>query len=158
MTDTKKKPIQKKEKKVSRLEKCKEELKNTEDKFKRALADYQNLVKRSAEEKQEFAKFANEMLLTELIPVYDNLKISLQFSDEKNHKAWLKGVEYVQKQFLTALNNSGVKEIKTVGENFDPQTMEALDGEGEKVVKEVKPGYKLNGKLIIPAKVSLANK
>ncbi len=156
MINSKKKITLKEDKKVSKSEKLKKKIELAEEKYKRALADYQNLLKRSAKEKQEFAKYANEMLLTEIIPVYDNLKISLQFSDEKNHEAWLEGVKYVQKQFLIALNNSGVEEVKTVGERFDPETMEALEGEGEVVVSEKKPGYKLNGKLIIPAKVSLA--
>ena len=42
---------------------------SSENLYKRALVDYQNLVKRSAKEKQEFAKFANEQLLYQLIPV-----------------------------------------------------------------------------------------
>jgi len=46
-----------------------------------------------------------------------------------------------------------VEEIKTVGEKFNHNTMEAIEGKGEKVVKELRPGYKLNGKVIIAAKV-----
>lgn len=125
-----------------------------EHKYKLALADYQNLLKRTAEEKQEFVKYANEQLFFELIPVYDNLKISLSFADDDADKnGWTEGVKYIVKQFKDFLTNMGVKEIKTKGEKFDPELMEAIKGKGKKVKKEIKAGYKLNGKVIIPAKV-----
>lgn len=122
--------------------------------YRRALADYQNLQKRAAEEKSEFAKYANEQLLISLLPVFDNLKISIEHFDEnKDTNAWLEGVKFVVKQFREVLNELGVEEIKTVGEKFDHNTMDAVEGEGETVVQEVKPGYKLHGKVIVPAKV-----
>jgi len=121
--------------------------------YQRALADYQNLVKQTAQEKIDFVKYANEQLLYKLIPIYDNLKISIQHNDKEKADAWLEGVKYVVKQFKTALGDVGVEEIETDGKKFDPITMEAVEGSGETVTKEVKPGYKLNGKVIIPAKV-----
>jgi len=72
---------------------------------------------------------------------------------EEENSAWVIGVKYVLKQFKDNLATRGVEEIKTVGEKFDHNTMEALDGEGETVSKEVMPGYKLNGRLIKAAKV-----
>ncbi len=129
---------------------------NYEHKYKRALADYQNLLKRTADEKQEFAKYANEQLLHDILPVYDNLKISLLHIDEQAQcNGWAAGIKYVVKQFKDALNGLGIEEIETVGKKFDPHTMEAVEGKGEKVKKELKAGYKLNGKVIIAAKVKL---
>lgn len=131
-----------------------DKLEELDNKYKRALADYQNLLKQSAKEKQDFVRYANEQLLLEMIPVYDNLKISLEHLDEEADKnAWAQGIKYVIKQFKEVLENSGVEEIKTVGEKFNPETMEALEGEGESVIKELKSGYKLNGKVIIAARV-----
>ena len=125
-------------------------------KYKRALADYQNLLKRTAQEKQEFVKFANEQLLFEILPVYDNLKMSLVHIDEEVKKnGWAEGIKYVVKQFRGILYNMGIEEIKTVGEKFDPKLMEAVKGKGNRVKKEIRPGYKLNGKVIVPAKVIL---
>lgn len=129
------------------------ELKN---KYQRALADYQNLLKRTAQEKEEFAKYANEQLLLDMIPVYDNLKTSLKHTDDTvESNGWAEGIRYVVKQFKDTLENLGVREIKTVGEKFDPELMEALGGRGRRVREEVKAGYILNGKVIIPAKVIL---
>ena len=124
--------------------------------YKRALADYQNLLKRSAEEKQEFIKYANEQIVMEILPVYDNLKESLKHigkGTEENN--WAKGIEFVVKQFKDTLANIGVTEIEAKGKKFDPNKMEAVEGKGEKVVKILKSGYELNGKIIIPARVAL---
>lgn len=131
-----------------------EETDSFENKYLRALADYQNLLKQTAKEKTEFIKYALEDFLHDILPVYDHLKLSLQgLSEEENKNPWAQGVNHVLKQFKEALTTRGVEEIKTVGEKFDHSTMEALDGSGETVNKEVRPGYRLNGKVIRPAKV-----
>jgi molecular chaperone GrpE len=125
-----------------------------EDKYKRALADYQNLLKQTAQEKQEFIKYAVSELLEEILPVYDHLKLSLRdLPETETGSAWVQGVKYVLKQFQDILASHGVTEIKTVGEKFDHNTMEALDGQGDKVIKEIMSGYTLNGRLLRAAKV-----
>jgi molecular chaperone GrpE len=125
-------------------------------KYKRALADFQNLLKRTAEEKAEFAKFANEQLILEIIPVYDHLVISFEHIDESaRNNGWGEGIKYVVKQFSDVLKNMGVEEIDPTGKEFDPRTMEAIEGKGERVKKTVKRGYVLKGKVIVPARVIL---
>ncbi|RLC39200.1 nucleotide exchange factor GrpE [Candidatus Falkowbacteria bacterium] len=142
---------------IEAIEKIKrEDARNYEDLYKRALADYQNLLKRTTDEKNNFMKYANEQLLYDIIPVYDNLKISFVHIDESaKDNGWAEGLKYVIKQFKDVLSSIGIEEIKTKGEKFDPHIMEAIEGKGRKVKKEVKPGYKLNGKLLVPAKVML---
>lgn len=140
--------------KKPRFEFIEEENDTWEHKCKLALADYQNLLKKTAADKTEFAKYAIADLLEDIIPVYDHLKMSLAGLPEgEDNNAWVVGVKYVLKQFKDALESRGVEEIKTVGEKFDHNTMEALEGEGEIVSKEIMPGYKLNGRLIRAAKV-----
>lgn len=131
-----------------------EEIESWEHQYKRALADYQNLLKQNIKEREEFIKFAVADFLQDILPVYDHLKMSINgLSDAEGKNAWALGVRYVLKQFKDVLENHGVTEIKTVGENFDHDLMEALDGSGEKVKQEITPGYKLNGRVIRPAKV-----
>ncbi|PIR77397.1 MAG: nucleotide exchange factor GrpE, partial [Candidatus Magasanikbacteria bacterium CG10_big_fil_rev_8_21_14_0_10_38_6] len=130
------------------------EVASSEQKYLRALADYQNLLKQSAKERTEFVKFALEDFLHDLLPVYDHLKLSLKgLSEEEGKSAWVEGVRHVLKQFKKTLENRGIEEIKTEGEKFNHDEMEAIAGEGEKVKSEVMPGYKLNGKVIRVAKV-----
>lgn len=124
------------------------------EKYLRALADYQNLLKQSSKEKSDFVKFALEDFLQDIVPVYDHLKLSLKgLGEEEAKSAWVEGVKHVLKQFKTILEARGVEEIKTEGEKFNHDEMEALDGEGDEVKSEVMPGYKLNGKVLRAAKV-----
>lgn len=132
-----------------------------EHKYRRALADYQNLLKQTAREKEEFAKFANTNLLYEILPVYDNLKISLEHTDEAaKTNGWLTGVNYVIKQFKEALGRAGVEEIEAADQAYNHDLMDAAGEEATddpekdgRVAKILKTGYKLNGKVIMPAKV-----
>jgi molecular chaperone GrpE len=143
-----------KQKLKQKLSKLKEENEDLDARYKRALADYQNLQERHTQERGEFVKYANESLLREILPIFDNLKISLQHvGPEEQESAWVKGVKYVVKQFREVLAEHGVEEIEAEGKEFDHNTMEAIEGKGDKVKKEVKSGYKLNGKVIVPAKV-----
>lgn len=136
------------------------EAENFENKYLRALADYQNLSKQHLKDKQEFARYANEGLLRDFIPVYDYLKISLEHTPENGQ--WLEGIKHILSQFKKALEDNGVAEIITEGVAFDHATMEAVSNEETDkeaqdglVAKEIKAGYTLNGKVIIPARVSV---
>ena len=121
-----------------------------EAKYLRALADYHNLMKRTVQEKQEFFQYAIANFLQDMLPIYDNLKLSVSNLNEADAKSpWVEGVKHVIKQFRESLAALGVTEIKTVGEKFDHNSMEALEGSGEMVIKEVKAGYILNGKVIV---------
>jgi len=131
-----------------------EEIDSSDNKYLRALADYQNLMKQSSKDKEEFVKYALSNFLHDVLPVYDHLKMSMNgLGEDELKNPWAQGVVYVLKQFKEVLNSHGIEEIKTVGEKFDHHTMEAIDGSGENVKQEVMPGYKLNGKVIRHAKV-----
>jgi len=147
-------------KKKPRFEFIAENDNDWQKKYLRALADYQNLLKQTAREKMEFTVFANEQMLKEILPVYDHLKLAIEHHNGESTDDWLKGVEHVVKQFKDALVKVGVEEIKVKEEKFDHNLMEAIGSEETedksldgKVAKQVKAGYRLNGKIIEPAKV-----
>lgn len=124
--------------------------------WKRALADYENLKKSTIVEKEEFAKFANLNLIMQLIPVYNNFKLSFEhLPDEIKDNAWVQGVDHIEKQFMKVLEDNGLQQIiPQISDEFNPEEMEAIGGEGGNSIKEVKSiGYKLRDKIIIPAKV-----
>lgn len=131
---------------------------------KRALADYQNLLKQTAKEKEEFARYANLNLIMEILPVIDNFKISVKHIPEDQKKgAWVQGIIYIKKQLLDILSANGIEEIKTVGEKFNPEIHEAVEDNKKEdkknkdkkdiIIKEISSGYKMNGKVIRAAKV-----
>lgn len=135
----------------SKITKLEEEIVELNNKWKRALADYQNLEKRAAQEKTEFAKFASAALLDKLLPILDSLeKCQAHFKD--------KGLDLTLDQFKKTLKSEGLEEIKAAGEKFDPQLMDATEmnkGKKNQVVEVVLKGYKLNNKVLRPAKVKV---
>lgn len=139
------------------LEDKQKEFENLENQLKRALADYQNLEKRVAEEKISWIRFANKDLLLRLLPGLDSLLLAeIHTQDE--------GVKLSIKHFLDILGETGVEKIESLGKDFDPKFMEAVttkEGEEGKVVEEVRAGYTLNGQVLRPSQVivgkSLAN-
>ena len=145
--------------KINELDKLRQEKQDLENQCKRALADYQNLVKNVAIEKNEIFKYSLSGFLIEILPVYDNLKTAIKtLKPEEQNNSWVEGIKYVIKQFKDIFTANGVEEIKTMGEKFDYNTMEAVEGEGDIVGQEIRPGYLLNGKVIIPAKVIVIKK
>jgi len=136
------------------------DVKIIEDKYKRALADYQNLLKQTAKERMEFTVYANEQVLKEILPVYDHLKMAMEYYNSESSDNWFEGVRHVIKQFKDVLEKIGVEEIETKDKKFDPNLMDAIGNEetedknlDEQVVKQMMAGYKLNGKVIKVAKV-----
>ncbi len=155
-------------KKVNRFELLKtSDLESWEERYKRAIADYQNLLKQTSQEKASYYKYALEDFILEILPVYENLQMSIKsLNEEQANNPWVEGVKYVIKQFKQILESQGVKNIEVEGKPFDPQTMEAVKEDNndknnntnkEEVEgickKEVKPGYMLHDKVIVPAKV-----
>ena len=133
--------------------------------WQRALADYQNLQKETAARRAQWASMSEQQILEEFIPVYDNFKKAfngLPTTDYGLLAGWVKGIEYIKKQFSDVLQAHGVEEIKAVGEKFDPQFHEAVgeetaDGhEAGSIVKEVDGGYSMAGRVIKVAKVVIA--
>lgn len=148
------------EAKLNKKEALKQEIANWEQKYQRALADYQNLIKQKDKEQQELIKFANSALLQEILLVYDHLKLSLEHADQGSE--WLKGLEYTIKQFGEVLTSRGVREVPTKDLPFDHHAMEALSevatadpGQDGLVAQQLQPGYWLHDRLLVSAKVAV---
>src|SRR3989344_8921655 len=117
--------------------------KDLENALRRALADYQNLEKRIAEEKSSWVRSANKDLILRLLPVLDDLYLA-------NKHLQNEGLRLGIQKFHGVLAQEGLEDFHSVGMKFDPNIMEALgvrEGEEGKILEEVRPGYKLNGKI-----------
>lgn len=149
----------KKDTKIKEADELKKQVEDCENKYKRALADYQNLEKRSIEQRKEWIKSANRDLLLRLLPVLDTLILASQHVQDQ-------GVAASIKQFEDVLKSEGVEKIEVVGQLFDPQTMEcvvtkevdptAASGQEEgKVLEELQAGYVFYDRILRPAKVKV---
>ncbi len=126
-----------------------QKISDLENSWKRALADYKNLEKRIAEDKEQLVFYVKKQTIEEFLPFLDNLeKIEKHIKD--------KGLELTLKEFRKTFISMGVQEIEAEGKEFNHETMEAVEtkkGERNKVLKTILRGYLLNGKLLRPAKV-----
>lgn len=133
-------------------------------KFLRAAADLENYKKRVEKEKARIIDFANEDLIIEILPVIDNLERALAHAEGEQHNraSLVQGVKLTIDQTYAVFKKSGLKEIRALGEKFDPGLHHAIshedddDAEPGTVVKEFQKGYLLKGKLIRPSMVMVA--
>ncbi|HAH04178.1 MAG: Protein GrpE [Parcubacteria group bacterium GW2011_GWA2_43_17] len=138
--------------------KCQEYLQG----WQRAQADYQNLQKETAARAGELREYIQANLLLEVLPIYDHYQLALKHIPAELAEAdWVKGFVHIKKNFSEFFKQFALEEIKSEGEEFDPQVHEAVgqaesDQPENRVIKEVSAGYKINGQVIRPAKVILA--
>lgn len=139
------------------------EAKDNYDRFLRQVAELENFKKRSAREREEVSRFANEALIKDLLSVVDNLERAVAHaSGGGNGKPIVEGVEMVLKGLLDVLAKHGVTQISALGQPFDPSMHEAMaqvesdDHEPNRVVEELHKGYTLRDRLLRPALVSVA--
>lgn len=150
--------VKKQEDKTEELEKRVTDLENQ---LKRAVADYQNLEKRVSEGRSELTRWGTSELLVKLLPVLDHLEQALAgISEAEKQSGWVKGVELAVKELNQVLQSEGLGQIAADGQ-FDPSLHEAVDtadGENNMILKVVRKGYNLNGKVLRPAGVVVGRK
>ena len=145
---------EKSEEQTKREEERQQETPDFESRWKRAVADYRNLEKRVAKEREELIKFSNSLLISRLLPVLDDLSEAVEKGGDV-------GTAQILKKLESVLQEAGLEEIEVEGKEFDPAIMEGVDSgksAGEKVVAEiVRKGYTLNGKLLRAVRVRVGN-
>jgi len=150
---------------AEQLAAAKKEAAENHDRYLRASADLENFRRRTVREKEELRLFATSRLLEDLLPALDNLALGLASAKQPKAdlKAFVGGVELLQQQLKAALAAHGLREINPLGEPFDPHQHEAIshqaspDVAAEHVLKVVRTGYVLNGRLLRPASVIVSS-
>src|SRR5215813_4639570 len=97
-----------------------------QDRLLRTAAEFDNYRKRIDRERRELSEFAAADVLTELLPILDNLERALQAPAGGDADAYRKGVEMIQRQMLDLLRKRGVRPIEAVGAEFDPNYHQAV--------------------------------
>lgn len=129
-----------------------------ENNWKRALADYQNLEKRVAQEKSDIIKYSNRVLILKLLFIVDSLEMMATHIDDE-------GLKMILKEFEQILKDEGVEEIEALGLKFDQNTMDAVElievknkKQVNKAIEVSQKGYKFKDKILRPAKVKVGHK
>jgi len=140
-----------------------DEIKALQDKYLRLAAEFDNYKRLSLREQRDSARFANEGLLKELLPILDNLERAVRSSKDKHRRDGLiQGVELTLKQFMETLAKFGVRPIASVGQAFDPSRHEAVARvesntvPAGSVVDEFQRGYYLHDRILRPAMVTVS--
>jgi molecular chaperone GrpE len=127
---------------------------------KRTQADFENYRKRMARENAAAAERGAAKLAKSLIPALDHLEIALK--EAKGHQDVIKGFALVRDELIAALGKSGIQAFSPEGEKFDPNEHEAMaqqpseDAESGTVIEVYQQGFRINGQILRPARVVVA--
>lgn len=138
-----------------------EELNN---KYLRLYAEFDNYKKRVNKDKEELAKYGNESLIYELLPVIDSLELALKHATEEPLAGIVQGVEMTLKELLRTLEKFGLTKIDATGKTFDPSIHHAMtqvereDLEEKMVAEELRTGYLYRDKVLRPSLVAVSIK
>ena len=134
------------------------------ERYLRAAAEAENTRKRAARDIEKAHKFALEQFGKELLAVRDTLELGLASADSASIESLLEGSSATLKLLTTTMERFGIAVVDPAGEPFDPEFHEAISVqpsasvEPGSVLTVVQKGYSLNGRLLRPALVIVAEK
>ncbi|MDD5569358.1 MAG: nucleotide exchange factor GrpE [Candidatus Pacebacteria bacterium] len=129
--------------------------------WQREKADFINYKNRELERLEDILVSAKEDFLLKLLPILDNFeRAEKSIPQDKKNDENIKGLLMIKKQLSDLIRLMGAEEISCVGKKFDPMLEEAVasvnNGEEAGIVaEELEKGYRLNGKILRPAKVKI---
>jgi len=147
--------------KIAELEKQAAQLK---DQLLRKAAEFDNYKRRTENDFSSLTKFAAENIITQLVPVLDDINRSLKSGKENSgNDSFYKGIEMIYAKFLKVLESQGLKAMDVLGKEFNVDVHDALmqmprtDVPPHTVIEEVEKGYTLFDKVIRHAKVIVSS-
>lgn len=145
-------------------EKGDKKIQELNDKLMRTIAEFDNFRKRSEKEKSAMFEIGAKGIIEKILPVIDNFERGLgSISEEEKESAFAQGIEAIYKQFVTVLEDAGVKAIEAVGQEFDPNLHNAVmhiedDSFGENIIaEEFQKGYMYKESVVRHSMVKVAN-
>ena len=145
------------------IEDLKRQLAEKQDRLLRALAEVDNVKRRTQREREEYVRYANETLVRDLLPILDNFDRAIDAARATQEATKVvDGVALIQRELLKVLERVGVTRYSALGERFDPNRHEAtgrvvsVQQPPDTVVAEMTAGYLLNGRVLRPAQVVVA--
>lgn len=145
------------------IEKLVSERDSLKDAMLRTMAEAQNIQRRLKQQMETERKFASEPLVREILPIMDNFKRTLEAAkDQPNIETLIDGVGAIERQMIKALQSVNVEAIFPEGQPFDPEFHEAIvtydtaDLPEGTVIDVLETGYKMNDRVIRPAKVRVS--
>jgi len=161
--DQKKREAKKVNRYLTEIKSLKEEQAQLKDQLLRKTAEFDNFKKRTEREYYDRILNANERLISELLPVLDDMERAIEHAKhDDDKKSLLEGTELIWKKLLNILEKQGLRYMSAQGEEFEPEKHDALlqiEKEGVEsgtIVDEHLKGYTLNDKVIRHSQVIVA--
>ena len=127
--------------------------------WQRAQADLQNFRRQTVQDQEEAILKANATILTNLLPILDDLERAIQSVPLELHSySWMDGIWLIHKRLLAIMTAFGVEQVQSEGDDFNPnlhQSVAESPGENGKVISEIQKGYTFQNRLLRPALVSV---
>ncbi len=131
--------------------------------LQRNLAEFDNYKKRTVKEKDVLYNSALIDIISDVLPIIDNLEKALQSCKGEDQGKIVEGVEMILRQFKDLLKSYSIVEIEAVGQKFSPEFHEAVmhvddsNYGNNEIIEEFRKGYKLGNKVIRHSMVKVAN-
>ncbi|MGF1447823.1 MAG: nucleotide exchange factor GrpE [Opitutales bacterium] len=152
---------------LARLDEAQAQVAQEKDRYLRAVADLENFRRRVARDKEELRQFGLSDFVQNLLPALDNLNLGLQALDSQELPTeaanLLEGFRFVGQQIQKTFAEHGVETLEPEGEAFDPNLHDCVSHEPSETVDEdnvirvMRTGYRLNGRLLRPASVVVSS-
>jgi molecular chaperone GrpE len=148
---------------TARLEAAEQRAEDAEAGWQRARADYQNLKRRSEEQRAESASIAGDRLLIRVLDLADDFDLAVEHVPEESQGTpWVEGITAIDRKLRALLEAEGIEAMEGEGEPFDPQTQQAISYEEAEdvpdgtVTKVLQRGFTIHGRVLRPALVAVA--
>lgn len=146
----------------ARIHQLEEDLQAAENRFLRAVADFDNYRKRQAAAARELGREETRQLILDLLEVWDNFQRAIEQTDGQPAGEFQTGIQSIFRLLGSIMEKHGVTKIDTAGQKFDPNFHEVLDvvpADGRPdmfITRLYKDGFLFHGKLLRPALVQIA--
>ncbi len=154
------------------METLKAALSESQDKYMRLAAEFENFKRRTARERLELISSANDNLLLQMLETVDNFERALESAEsgqensepQKLYHALHEGARMIHQQLLAILKAHGVEEIETEGKQFDPALHEAVlqieseEHDEDHIAQVISKGYKRGDRVLRHARVGVASR
>lgn len=149
---------------LEQLQRKNEESKKYYDLYLRAMAEMENMRKRSAREKEEYVRFATLPMVKQLLGVIDDLERALAMTGpDREQDTLYKGISMITTRLQEIVAAEGAEPLEAVGQPFDPQFHQPLAVEASSdhpentVIEELQKGYIMHGRVIRPSLVKVSS-
>jgi molecular chaperone GrpE len=148
---------------TAQLERAEQRATEAESGWQRARADYQNLKRRTDEQRAESASIAGDRLLIRVLDLADDFDLAVEhIPADAQDSPWVEGITAIDRKLRALLEAEGIAAMEGEGEPFDPRTQQAISYEDSAdvpdgtVIKVLQRGFTINDRVLRPALVAVA--